>query len=268
MTFCEHSGLRYFQFDLFPSDEIVHGIFTRHGGVSSQPWQTLNLGGTVGDSRDNVIENRRRIFEAVERPVESIFDVWQVHSSDVVVTERPRPLDEPHTKADAIITNRTDITLFMRFADCVPILLYDPRQRAVGIVHAGWQGTIKKIAAKTVAAMQKAFGSRPEDILAGIGPSIGPDHYEVQDDVVQPALAAFNGLAAEVLVNRRKRTFLDLWTANRLTLEACGVKSIQVAEICTACNTHDWYSHRGEAGKTGRFGTLIGLRDGGLHDDR
>lgn len=261
MTFCEHGGLRYFQFDHFPSSDVVHGVFTRHGGVSPQPWESLNLGGTVGDARDHVIENRRRIFEAARRPVETIFDVWQVHSKDVVVTERPRPLDEPHRKADAILTNRTDVTLFMRFADCVPILLYDPRQRAVGIVHAGWQGTVKKIAAEAVQAMRQAYGSRPEDILAGIGPSIGPDHYEIQADVERPALAAFDGRAGEVLFHWRERTFLDLWTANRLTLEACGVKSIQVAEICTACGVDDWFSHRGESGRTGRFGVLLGLRD-------
>ena len=259
MTFHEHHGLRYFQFDLFPAAEVVHGLFTRHGGVSPRPWESLNLGGTVGDERANVIENRRRIFEAVDRPVESIFDVWQVHSKDVVVTDRVRPLDEPHRKADAILTNQSDVTLFMRFADCVPILLYDPKQKAVGIVHAGWQGTVKKIAAESVCAMQKAYGSRPEDILAGIGPSIGPDHYEIQSDVESQVHAVFDGRAAEVLSRRHGASYLDLWTANRLTLEASGVKEIEVAAICTACAVADWYSHRGEAGRTGRYGALMAL---------
>ena len=143
------------QLRTFPGSEVKQAFFTRHGGVSPAPWASLNQGGLSGDARANVVENRRRIFEHFGRPVESIFDVWQVHSGRVVCSDSPRPLQEPHQKADAILTDRSDVTLMMRFADCVPILFYDPIRRVVGIAHAGWQGTLVKIAGEVVKRMQQ-----------------------------------------------------------------------------------------------------------------
>ncbi|MDZ4160079.1 MAG: laccase domain-containing protein, partial [Anaerolineaceae bacterium] len=122
MPFNQDGDIKYFSFDSLDDTRVVQGIFTRRGGVSPHPWGSLNLGGTVGDVRHNVVENRRRIFEVVQRPVESIYDSWQVHSAKVLCTEEPRPLGSPHIKADAILTNNPRVTLFMRFADCAPIL--------------------------------------------------------------------------------------------------------------------------------------------------
>lgn len=262
MAIRELGPLRLFEFDLFPGTQIVHGIFTRHGGVSPQPWKSLNLGGLNGDSRENVIENRRRIFDALGRPVDTIFDVWQVHSADVICPQQPRRLDSQHQKADAIATNRPDITLFMRFADCVPVFFYDPVKRVVAIAHAGWQGTVKNIVARTVETMQVKFASQPADILAGIGPSIGPDHYEVGDDVVQAVRGVLGERSPEVISRKNGRFRLDLWGTNQILLEQAGVRCVEVAGICTACHMHDWYSHRGEHGATGRFGALLALRVG------
>ncbi len=146
MPFIQRGELKLFQFELLMQPDIVQGIFTRRGGVSPHPWRSLNLGGTVGDTRTNVIENRRRIFDLMQRPVESIFDTWQVHSDRVVCVDQPRPLESQPIQADAILTNDPRITLFMRFADCVPIFFYDPVKRVIGIAHAGWVGTIKRIA--------------------------------------------------------------------------------------------------------------------------
>ncbi|WP_299028117.1 peptidoglycan editing factor PgeF [uncultured Thermanaerothrix sp.] len=260
MGFVQQNGLVFYQFDLFPTEAVVHGVFTRLGGVSPVPWDSLNLGGNLGDLRENVIENRRRIFETVNREVETIFDVWQVHSDIVISTDRPRPLDAPHTKADAILTNCPEVTLFMRFADCVPILLYDPNRRVVGLVHAGWKGTVLAIVRKTITAMQEEYGCRPEDIQAAIGPSIGPDHYGVGPEVVQLVERAFGEQSSEVLIQRDGRTHFNLWEANRLWLNQAGVTQVEVAGLCTACDLKHWYSHRGEAGRTGRFGALIALR--------
>jgi len=260
MAFVESGGLKYYRFESFPLDELIHGIFTRLGGVSPEPWASLNLGGTVGDLRDHVIENRRRMFDAIQRPVESGFDVWQVHGVNVIATDRPRPLDASHEKADAILTSSPEITLYMRFADCVPILLYDPVKRVVGMVHAGWQGTVEQICRYTVEKMQSVYGSRPGDLLAGIGPSIGPDHYEVGPDVVARVRSSFNGDAKQLLCSREGRVYFDLWAANRLTLEKAGVKNIETAGLCTACDTTHWFSHRAEKGKTGRFGAAIALK--------
>ena len=260
MPFKETGGLRYYYFETLDCQHLIQAIFTRCGGVSPSPWNTLNLGGNLGDSRENVIENRERIFKAINRPVSSLFDVWQVHSGDVLCTYEARRLDAPHKKADAIITSRAEVTLLMRYADCVPIFLYDPNRRVVGIVHAGWRGTVKKIASAAVETMCREYGSDPKNILAGIGPSIGPDHYEIGSDVISAVQRAFNSGASAVLLHRDSRVYFDLWQANRMILEESGVKNIEVAGICTACHTDDWYSHRGENGKTGRFGAVIALR--------
>ncbi len=258
----ESGALRYYTFDLFDRYGLVHGLFTRHGGVSPAPWASLNLGGTVGDSRDNVIENRRRIFAAVGRPVETIFDSWQVHGREVICADRPRPLDQAHQKADAILTGSRDITLFMRFADCVPILLFDPVRQVVGIVHAGWQGTIVRAAAAAVERMVGCYGSRPADILAGIGPSICVDHYEIgrSTEVVAAVRESFGRDADAVLRQTNGSTHLDLWKANQIVLEAAGVRQVEQSGLCTYCKNQDWYSHRAEHGKTGRYGALLSLR--------
>lgn len=259
MALITSEGLEFFKFPSMDDGKVVHGIFTRKGGVSPRPWASLNLGGTVGDLRENVVENRRRIYAVMGRPVESIFDVWQVHSADVICTDEPRPLNAPHDKADAILTNNPNITLFMRFADCVPILLHDPVKNVVGIVHAGWMGTVKKIATLAVRRMQERYHSNPADIQAGIGPSIGPDHYQVGPDVIEQVRLAFGSEADELLKITNGRTSFDLWHANDMLLRQAGVENIEVSGLCTACDVGRWYSHRAENGKTGRFGAFISL---------
>lgn len=260
MPFVSVGNLKYFRFDSFP-EGVFQGVFTRLGGVSPFPWASLNLGGLIGDERDHVVENRRRIFEAIGRPVTSIYDVWQVHSADIINTEFSRPLDDPHIKADGIITQKKDVTLLMRFADCVPILLYDPVKRVVGIVHAGWQGTVKKVAGAAIKSMVSHYGSNPGDIIAGIGPSIGPDHYEVGQDVIDQVNSSFSSRSKDLLIPYGDRIHLNLWLANQFVLEEVGVKQIEQASICTACHTEDWFSHRKEKGNTGRFCAIIHLKN-------
>jgi polyphenol oxidase len=262
MPFYQPDSLRSYRFDLLEVPGVIHGLYTRQGGVSPVPWASLNHGGTVGDERANVVENRRRVFHSVNRQVESVFDVWQVHGIDVICADSPRPLNSLHQKADAILTNRPEITLFMRFADCVPILFFDPVQLVIGIAHAGWQGTIKKIAEATVQTMQSHYLSNPADILAGIGPSISAANYQVGADVIGQVNLAFGSDASHLLKGYNGSMHLDLWEANRVILENCGVRNIQVAGICTASNTDDWFSHRAEKGKTGRFGAVIALDSG------
>jgi len=261
MEAVQKNGLISYEFDDFFPKGIVHGFFTRKGGVSPPPWASLNLGGTVGDSRNHVIENRKRIFENIGLKIDSIFDVWQVHSADVIQAENPRLLSEPHQKADAILTDRPGITLFMRFADCVPIMLFDPIRKVIGMVHAGWKGTIRNIVGVSVTAMIEKYGCNPADIRAGIGPSICPNHYEVGPNVVEAAQVVFQKESRLVLQKRNGSEFFDLWAANRILLDQVGVKLIRVGGLCTACDTDHWYSHRAEQGRTGRFGALITLQE-------
>lgn len=257
MTFHQHNGIRYYQFD---SIQTRHALFTRHGGVSPEPWGSLNVGGTVGDDLTRVRHNRILSFEALCREPETIFDVWQVHSADVVCARSPRPLDESYRQADIILTDKPDVTLFMRFADCVPILLHDPRQGVVGLAHAGWMGTLRDVASITVESMIKNYGCKPADIVAGVGPSIGPDHYEIGADVILQVMQKHGDESELFLKSHRGKIHFNLWEANRLALERAGVGSIEISGICTACHTEDWYSHRAEKGRTGRFGALIALQ--------
>ncbi len=260
MNQTEINGLSIYRFESLEQQSVGHAFFGRKGGVSLKPWDSLNQANTVGDPRDHIIENRRRSFNAIERPVETIYDVWQVHGTKVICTESPRPLDEPHKKADAIFTNNPEVTLFMRFADCVPVLLYDPVVRVVGIIHAGWQGTVKKIISEAILTIKDRYSVNPADIYAGIGPSIGKCHYQVGQDVVDEVRNSFGYHASNLLDNREGKTYFDLWKANRILLEENGIKNIEVAEICTACHTEEWFSHRAEKGKTGRFAAAIFLK--------
>jgi YfiH family protein len=258
MPFRQQDSLRFYQFETLAFPRVIQAIYTRHGGVSPDPWRSLNVGGTVGDDVGRVLENRKRCFRVFDREMASIHDVWQVHSADVVQAMSPRG-DQTLHQADAIITDNPQVTLFMRFADCVPIMLYDPAQQAIGLVHAGWMGTVRGTVRAAVDAMIEAYHTDPHDLHAGIGPSIGPDHYVVGSDVVALVEKAFGPQADRHLQVRDGRTHFNLWSANEAILARCGVGSIEVAGICTACQVEDWYSHRCESGKTGRFGALMAL---------
>lgn len=257
MSLIHHNGIRYHKFETL---QVHHAVFTRHGGVSPEPWGSLNVGGTVGDDLERVRQNRLLAFHALEREPETIFDVWQVHSADVVCARAPRPEGGSYRQADVILTDRPEVTLFMRFADCVPILFHDPRGGIIGVAHAGWMGTVKGVAAAAVQSMHAEYGSNPADIIACIGPSIGPDHYEIGADVILQVMQRFGDESEQCLKSHNGKIHFNLWEANRLQLEQAGVGQIEVAGICTACNTTDWFSHRAEKGRTGRFGALIALQ--------
>ena len=254
------NDLTIYQFESFDESIVGHGFVGRKGGVSQAPWESLNQGGGLGDSRENVIENRKRTFESIGRRVESLYDVWQVHSADVVVTDSPRPLDADHVKADAIITTNPEVTLFMRFADCVPILMYDPKKKIIATVHAGWQGTVKKIVEKAVSYLVEKFAVDASSIVAGIGPSIGPCHYQVGGEVADNVKREFPDDFQSLIHEKQNAFYLDLWKTNELQLRKKGVRSVEMAEICTACDTDTWFSHRAEHGQTGRFAAALFLK--------
>jgi polyphenol oxidase len=204
--------------------------------------------------------NKRLALEALRRSEASLYEVWQVHSASIVEATSPRG-GRDLVQADGMITDRPAVTLMMRFADCVPLVLYDARRHAAGLVHAGWLGTVRKAAAAAVQAMNRVYGSRAADLQAGIGPSIGPDHYEVDADVQVRVREAFGEASEAFLQDVDGRLHFDLWSANRWLLEREGVVNVEVAEVCTACQPADWFSHRGERGRTGRFGAIVALAD-------
>ena len=259
MTFYQAGSIKYYQFHSLEKPGIYHAVFTRHGGVSPDPWKSLNFGASVGDDPERVKINRETALATIGIYPEQVYDVYQVHSTEIVVTDRPLGKNEPHIKADGIITHKKSVTLMMRFADCVPILLFDPVKHIIGITHAGWAGTVQKIAAQVVKKMVQNYGTLPDDIIAAIGPSIGPDHYAVRNDVVEQVKMSFREKTDQLIFSKNGKTYFNLWEANRDVLNAVGVNLVEISGICTQCNLADWYSHRGEHGKTGRFGAIIGI---------
>jgi hypothetical protein len=215
----------------------------------------------VGDDLAAVEANHELIFRALGIRREDVVSPHQVHGTTVrTVSERDRGQVCPET--DALVTATPGVTLMLRFADCVPILFYEPVQCVVGLAHAGWRGTVAGIAEATVRTMVDALGCCASDIRAGIGPSIGPCCYEIGDDVAAVVSRAFPDSTGLLERNSSGRWYFDLWAANRRQLLAAGVRIVELALICTACHTQEWFSHRAERGKTGRLGALIGLREG------
>jgi YfiH family protein len=166
-------------------------------------------------------------------------------------------------QADGLITCDSNIYLFMRFGDCTPLIFFDPVQNAVGLTHAGWRGTMKNAAGATVKAMVNQLGCRPRNILAVIGPAIGPCCYEVGQDVITAAAESL--ASSDSLFVRRNgsadHAHFDMWEANRQQLLSAGVEQVVQTGLCTACRTNEFFSHRAEKGKTGRFGVIIGIRE-------
>ncbi len=249
-----------YHFEAFDTvDGLTHGISRRHGGVSESPWASLNLGGSVGDAPEAVHENHARLCAALDVPRPSLVSSRLVHGDTVaVVGAHDRGTLVPQT--DALVTADPEVYLLVRCADCVPVLVVDPVRRVVGAAHAGWRGTLALIAQKMVRTMVEAFGSDPADLRVGVGPSIGPCCYEVGEDVAAATRAAFGGEADALLRRRGGRMTLDLWEGNRRQVASLGVRDIIVSSVCTACQVHDYYSHRAEAGRTGRFAAVIGFR--------
>ncbi|MGH2619938.1 MAG: peptidoglycan editing factor PgeF [Anaerolineales bacterium] len=258
MPFHESSGIRFFTFETLQHPALRHAILTRRGGSSPHPWTSLNLGGTIGDQPERVRANLSQAMAAADSSTASLAQVWQVHSADVIRADAPNEGVGP-VKADGMVTAQPGVSLLMRFADCVPILVFDPIRIAIGVAHAGWLGTVRGVSIQLVSSMVREFGSRPEDLIAGLGPSIGPDHYPVGSEVAAQVEAAFGARSSELLVPRDGQVFFDLWGANRWQLESTGIRSVELAGICTACHLEDWYSHRGERGQTGRFGAVLAL---------
>lgn len=252
-------GLAYYTFDsLKDSGNIVHAISTRHGGISPKPFNTLNLSHTTGDAVTNVVANIQRLHDALALDASATVSASQAQADRIALVgaqqRGTRVVD-----VDALLTNEPGIPLMLRYADCVPILFLDPVHRAIGVVHAGWRGTVAKIAPKTARTMIDAFGTRPRDLLACIGPSIGPCCYRVSDDVAARVRALFDNSDQLLLPQSDGAAHFDLWQANVQQLHALGVEQIEVARLCTAHHIHDFYSWRAENAKTGRFGAIIAI---------
>ena len=239
---------------------VPHGFTGRFGGVSQAPYDSLNLGLNRGDAPENVAENRRRLAEALGYEESKLVLTHQTHSDivRVVTAGDARGIDHhAYPEADGLVTNDPGVALWVFTADCTPILLQDPVTGAVGAVHAGWRGTASKIAAKAVARMVSAFGSRPEDIRAAIGPAIGQCCFETDRDVPEAMLAAYGEGAKAFISPKGEKYYVDLKELNALALRSAGVTQISIAAECTMCNCHRFWSHRATKGIRGSQGGII-----------
>lgn len=244
-------------------DFLTHAFCTRQGGTSQAPWDSLNVGDRVGDREADLQRNLNRIGDAFAIPDGRLTLMRQVHGDRIQRIEKDSPLSEGPPECDGLITDRKGVALGVRTADCVPILFVDRARRVIGAAHAGWRGTALGIAARMVATFTARFSSRPEDILAAIGPAIGPCCYEVD----APVRDAFPAVPDADLFSRpgrhKGRWMVDLALANRLQILAAGVPSenIFVSGICTGCREDRFFSHRAARGLTGRQLSLIMLRE-------
>ena len=257
---------------MFPELEqtglVRHGFTTRLGGVSRDHLASLNLSFSRGDREENVRENFRRVAEYLQTEENRFVFTDQTHTSAIrVVTEQDagkgltRPRD--YTDVDGLVTNVPGLVLSVFTADCVPVFLLDPRNRAIGLVHSGWRGTAGKIAGKAVERMGREYGTMPEDLICAVGPSICRDCYEISSDVAEVFQKAFPGKDEDFLIEKKNGKFqLDLWSCIRLILEEAGVptENISITDICTCCNPDLLFSHRASHGRRGNLGAFLALR--------
>ncbi len=240
---------------LAAQEGLDHAVTTREGGVSRPPHQSLNLAYTGDDQPEAVAENRRRLQRALS-PGRLVFS-RQVHGADVAAIRMPVDAgDFPVVAtADAMVTDRPGLLLTILVADCQAVLMFDPRRRVVANVHSGWRGSIANVIGATVAVMHRSFGCRPSDILAGIGPSLGPCCAEFRNyrrEIPQP-----------IWPYRVSQHHFDFWKLSRDQLTAAGLRTerIVLAQICTQCHPERFYSYR-SGDRTGRCAAAIGMPSG------
>lgn len=234
----------------------VQGFTTRHEGVSRPPYNSLNLGTNTLDSPHHVEGNRSILARAFGKVLEKVVTVKQVHGADLLVIDSPNP-DYSHflkLEADGIVTNQPGVMIGVCVADCVPVLLLDPVNRVIAALHAGWKGTAANICRKGVESMAAMFGSTPADILAAVGPAIGPCCYEVDKPVVEAFKAQGTGFDAFAQEKGAGKWQMDLSRANRMQLLQAGLpeQNIDTTELCVSCNQELFFSYRRDGGDTGR----------------
>lgn len=261
-------SLRLFQ-NLSNYRELDHFVSTRNGGFSSPPYDSLNLGFHVGDNPEIVLKNRKQLALALCIPLDHFTIARQIHGCNVkIVTEELRgsgafTYDTAISATDAMVTSIPGICLTLLQADCVPVLFFDVKKKAIGIAHAGWRGTIGMVAQSTVRVLKEKFDCSPNDILVGIGPSIGPCCYEVGQEIIDQIEEVFQPKKGDIYSKTSDgKGYFNLWEANKIQLVQTGIpeRNIEIARICTSCNHSQFFSYRHQNTETGRFGAGIVLK--------
>lgn len=257
----QNHNIWYGSFDLFTRHNFFTACSCRLHGLSTVVPGTLNLALHVNDEQQYVLSNRQAFAEAIGVDADRFTTCQQVHGCQVAVVDEAlvgsgaKDFADTIAGADALITNLNNVPLLLFYADCVPVLLADIKTGCIGLAHAGWRGSVAEITVQTVQKMIDAFGCKPENIIAAIGPSIGSCCYEVDDFVYQQAFKYQDCFS----VKENGKYHFDLWKLNEKQLLDCGIlpEHIAMAGVCTNHNKELFFSYRAEAGKTGRMGVCI-----------
>lgn len=252
--------------ELLSQPGVVHGFSTRRGGVSAPPWDSLNLGPTRGDGIECLQENYRRFCGAIGADHRRVVLSRQVHEENIrLVTEEDAGKglwrDRDYTSVDAFISNTPGVALTVFSADCGIILLYDPVQRAIGAVHAGWRGVAAGLVRKTALEMVRRFGTDPAQLRCAIGPAIGQCCFETDDDVPAALRAALGDTVDDYMERRGGKWHIDLKGINAYWLRSIGVQHIDICDHCTACRTDLYWSHRKMGEERGVQAAMIALQE-------
>lgn len=265
-------GVPYLVFPALETDGIAENAFsTRLGGVSTGIWKSMNLNANVGDEPENVRRNYEIMAEALGVSTADMVRTDQTHTCNVrraTAADRGKGVvcDRDYTDVDGLVTDEPGLVLVTSYADCVPLYFLDPVRRAIGLSHSGWRGTVGCMGAETVRKMPQEFGSRPENIIAAVGPCICSDCYEVSEEVAEQFRARFGEHAEEMLRDGISggpgKYQLDLRAANLRVLLDAGLlrEHITVSDLCTCCNSEILWSHRATKGKRGGMAAFLRLK--------
>ena len=247
---------------------VNHAFSTRVGGVSTGEYKSMNLNFGRGDDPENVLENYRLFCRAAGFDFGSLVSSSQTHHTNVrcvTAEDRGIGITRPHDResVDAMVTNEPNVTLVTHYADCTPLLFADPEKRVVALAHAGWRGTVGKIGEATVEVMEEQYGCDPSDIIAVVGPAIGPCCYEVDTPVFEQ-FACLTELKPAYFTKSlgHGKYLVDLKETNRRMLLEAGLLSINItiSDVCTRCNSGLLFSHRASGGKRGGLNAMICIR--------
>lgn len=265
----EADGVFYLEYPILSESGFVkHGFSTRLGGVSRGIFSSMNFSFTRGDDSEAVRENYRRMAKALCVKEDSFVCSMQTHTTNVrVVTEEDRGKGvvraRDYEDVDGLVTDVPGLCLTTFYADCVPLFFVDPTHRAIGLSHSGWRGTVGRMGKATLDKMHEAYGTKPEDVLAAVGPSICQDCYEVSADVVDAFREQFDKKHWGKLFYQKEngKYQLDLWRANEIVLLEAGVRKTHMAvtNLCTCCNPDLLFSHRASEGKRGNLAAFLAI---------
>jgi len=269
MRLTTKEGVSYFEFPAFSgTNQLRHGFSTRLGGVSVGAYATMNLSFTMGDTPEHVSENYRRMAAALGVETDNMTSVWQAHT-DVVRVVTMDDAGKGITKAkettscDGMVTQTKGLTLVTLHADCLPLYFFDPVTGSIGLAHSGWRGTQQKIGLRTLEKMEQTFGTKREDVLAGIGPGISQPAFEVGREVFDAFLNSADGPWDDAIFapTSTGKYLLDLPKANELLLLASGIKRqhLSTAGRCTFNDRNLFYSHRRDGTVRGSMAAFLGM---------